>query len=185
MLRVAGLLLCMRSAFILNDPTEESLGHVPTPLLMRRSLRITCLLPLMAGAGAVMVSFAGEVPRRAGGPIPVGDLTLEVATLLVIAMSAACLGTRFTSDGLGGIVAAPIVLALVAASMLLPSDYRLIVGSPTDPRWAEAHDIWRFVLGVAFLAFLYLNRSPGSYKAMSRLRPPGSGLRAIRAMGGK
>lgn len=172
-LRVGALFLCMGAAFVLDDPTEETIGHVPTPLLLRRSLRIALLIPLAAGAWGVLVYFAGEVPRRAGGPVPVGDLTLEAATLLLIGLSAACLGARLTSDRLGGVAAGPVVLALVGAAMFLPYDYKLIVGSASDPRWAEAHDMWRFAFGGAALAFLYLNRSPGGYG-------PISGLRALR-----
>ncbi len=178
-LRVGSLLLCMGAAFVLDDPTEETIGHVPTPLLLRRSLRIALLLPLIAGVWGVLVRLAGEVPRRAGGPMPIGDLTLEAATLLLIALSAACLGAHLTSDRLGGIAAAPIVLAFVGAAMFLPYDYKLIVGSASDPRWAEAHDMWRFAFGGAALAFLYLNRSPGGYRAMSRLRALRTAPRAV------
>jgi hypothetical protein len=178
-LRVGGLLLCMGAAFVLDDPTEESLGHVPTPLVLRRSLRIVLTLPFIAGAWRVLVYFAGEVPRRAGGPMPIDDLTLEAGTLLVIALSASCYGARFTSDRSGGIVAAPIVLAFVGAAMFLPYDHRLIVGSPADPRWVEAHDMWRLAFGGAALAFLYLNRSPGNYGTMSRLRALRTAPRAV------
>jgi hypothetical protein len=178
-LRVGALLLCMGAAFVLDDPTEESIGHVPTPLVLRRSMRIVLILPLIAGAWRVLVYFAGEVPRRAGGPMPVGDLTLEAATLLLIAFSASCLGARLTSDRLGGVAAAPIVLALVAVSMLLPYDYKLIVGSPSDPHWVAAHDMWRFTFGGAALAFLYLNRTPGNYGTMSRLRALRTAPRAV------
>ena len=168
-LRLGGLLICMGAAFVLDDPTEETIGHVPTPLMLRRSMRIALLLPLVATAWGVLVHLGGEVPRRAGGPLPVGDLTLEAATLLLAALAAACLGARLTSDRLGGIAAAPVVLAFVGAALLLPHDYRLFVGSPSDPRWAEAHEMWRFALGAAAAAFLYLNRSPGGYR-MARLR---------------
>jgi hypothetical protein len=178
-LRVGGLLLCMGAAFVLDDPTEETIAHVPTPLVFRRSLRIALFLPLIAGAWRVLVYLAGEVPLRAGGPMPIGDLTLEATTLLLIALSASCLGARLTSDRLGGIAAAPIVLALVAMSMFLPHDYKLIVGSASDPRWAEAHDMWRVAFGGAALAFFYLNKSPGSYGTISRLRALRTAPRAV------
>jgi fluoroquinolone transport system permease protein len=178
-LRVGGLLLCMGAAFVLGDETEETIGYLPTRLLLRRSLRIALLLPLIAGAWGVVVYVAGDVPREAGGPLPIGDLTFEAATLFLVALSAACLGARITSDRLGGVAAAPIVLALVAVSMLLPYDYRLIVGSPGDPRWGAAHGIWRFVFGAAALAFLYLSKSPGGYGRLSRLHVPRTVPRAI------
>lgn len=169
-LRIGALLLCMGSAFILDDPTEDTVGHVPTPLLLRRGLRVVLVLPVVALAWAALVRLAGDVPIRDGGPLPVGDLTLEGATLLLIALSAACLGARLTSDRLGGVVAAPIVLACVAAAMFLPADHKLILSSISDPRWDHVHDLWRFVLLGAGLAFLFLNRSSGSYRTLSRLR---------------
>lgn len=168
-LRVGALMICMGAAFALDDPTEDTLGHVPAPLVMRRGVRLVLLLPFIAVIWMTLLRFVGDVPKRAGGPLPVGDLTLEAAALLLLALSAACLGARFTSDRLGGIAAAPIVLGLVALALFLPPEYRLIV-SITDPRWKDAHEVWRVVLAAAAISFLYLNRSPGSYRTMSRLR---------------
>ncbi len=168
-LRVSALLICMGAAFALDDPTEDTLGHVPAPLVMRRVLRVALLIPFVAVVWMALVQIVGEVSVRDGGPLPVGDVTLEAATLLLISLSAACLSARLTSDRLGGIAAAPIVLALVAAALFLPYNYRLIV-SLSDPRWADAHQTWRVVLAGAAIAFLYLNRSPGAYRTMSRLR---------------
>ena len=169
-LRVAALLICMGAAFVLDDATEETLGHVPTPLLLRRGLRIALLLPLVGIAWLGMLQVAGDVPRKDGGPLPIGDLTIEVSTLLVLALCAACIGARFTSDRLGGIAAAPILLGLVVVAMLLPGDQKMVLGSPGDPRWEDVHEWWRAALGVGLLVFIWLNRSPGAYRPGSRLR---------------
>lgn len=168
-LRVGALLICMGAAFALDDPTEDTLGHVPAPLLLRRGLRLVLLLPFVAVVWMALLQLVGEVSRRDGGPLPVGDVTLEAAALLLLSLSAACLGARFTSDRVGGIAAAPIVLTLVAVALFLPYNYRLIVPT-SDPRWADAHEAWRVVLAGSAIAFLYLNRSPGAYRTMSRLR---------------
>ncbi|MDQ4064584.1 MAG: hypothetical protein M3161_00880, partial [Actinomycetota bacterium] len=168
-LRVAALLVCIGAAFALDDATEDTLSHVPTPLLLRRLLRVALLLPLVGATWFLVVGFAGDVPQREGGPLPIGDLTLEAATLLAIALVAACIGARLTSDRLGGIAAAPILLALVALTMFLPADYRLIV-STGDPRWDDVHETWRWILIVAGAAFVWLNRSVGSYRPGARLR---------------
>lgn len=169
-LRVAALLLCMGAAFVLDDPTEESLGYVPTPLLLRRLLRVGLLLPLLAGAWGVLVHLAGDVSRRDGGPMPVADLTLEVATVVMVALAASSVGARLTSDRLGGIAAAPLVLGIVGAAMLLPYRYRLIVSSASDPRWADAHDLWQWAFVAAVAVFLYVNRAPSIHRAVSRVR---------------
>lgn len=170
-LRLGALLLCMGSAFILDDPTEDTIGHVPTPLLLRRGLRVLLILPVLAFAWTTLVMVAGRVPSRDGGPLPVADLTLEGATLLVIALSAACVGARLTSDRLGGVVAAPIVLGCVAVGMLLPADHKLILTSVADPRWSHVHDLWKFGLMASGAAFLLLNRSSGAAWTLLRLKP--------------
>ena len=169
-LRVAALLICMGAAFVLDDPTEETLGHVPTPLVLRRGLRIALLLPLLAVAWFGLVQLAGDVAPKDGGPLPVGDLTVEVTTLLVVALCAACIGARLASDRLGGIAAAPILLGLVAVAMLLPGDQKMILGSPGDFRWEDAHQWWRGALIGSVVLFMWLNRSPGAYRPRSRLR---------------
>lgn len=169
-LRVAALLICMGAAFVLDDPTEETLGHVPAPLLLRRGLRVALLVPLLAVAWLGLLQLAGDVSPKDGGPLPVGDLTVEVATLFVIALCAACVGERLTSDRLGGIAAAPIVLGLVAVAWLLPGDYKVILGSPRDLRWDDVHEWWRGALIGSSILFAWLNRSPGAYRTGSRLR---------------
>jgi hypothetical protein len=170
-LRVGALLVCMGAAFVLDDVTEETLGHVPTPLFLRRLLRVALLVPLLAVGWFGMLGLAGEVAPRDGGPLPVGDLTVEVATLLAIALCAACVGARLTSDRLGGIAAAPILLGLVAVAMLLPGDYKVILASPGDHlRWDEVHQWWRGALLAGAILFVWLNRSPGAYRPGSRLR---------------
>lgn len=181
-LRFGAMLLCMGGAFILDDPTEETIGHVPTPLVLRRGLRVALLLPILALAWLGLVLLAGRVTTKAGGPLPVADLTLEAATLLAIALCAACLGTRLTSDRLGGVVAAPTVLATVALAMLLPAQYKLLLPSVSDPRWDHVHDLWRIGLIGSLATFLVLNRSPGARWNLSAL-PPKTRLRRREADG--
>lgn len=178
-LRLGALLLCMGAAFVLDDVTEDTIGHVPTPLLMRRALRISLLLPVLAAAWAAMLYLAGDVGAQDGGPMPVGDLTLEATTLFAVALCAACLGARFTSDRLGGTVAAPILLVLAAAAMLLPDNQRMLLGSPDLARWEDAHDWWRAMLVLAVLIFVWLNRSSGSHPRLTRLREAGRTPRAV------
>lgn len=157
-LRIGALLLCMGAAFILDDATEDTIGYVSTPLVVRRVLRVLLVLPTFTLGWTALVHLAGDVAKRDGGPLPVGDLTLEVATLLLIAMVAACLGARFTSDRLGGVVAAPVLLACAGVAMFLPPDRRPLLGSVSDPRWDHVHDLWGWALLGTGLVFLVVNR---------------------------
>ena len=102
--------------------------------------------------------------------MPAADLTLEAATLLAVAFCAASLGARYTSDRLGGVAAAPIVLGLVAIALFLPENQSMILGAPSYARWADAHEWWRVVLVVAIVSFVWLNRTSGSHRSASRMR---------------
>lgn len=160
-LRVAALLICLGAAFALDDPTEDTLAHVPTPLLLRRLLRVVLVVPPALFSWFVCIKLVGPEPKLMGGPIPMDDITLEATAVFLITMAAASLGAIVASDRLGGIVAAPILFVLAAVVLFLPPDHRLIVGDPAEDRWVPAHEAWRNVLLVAGVAFLYWNRDRG------------------------
>jgi len=169
-MRLAGLFICVGAAFILDDPTEDTIGHVPTPLILRRLLRVALALPAAGLLWLLSIGLAGSIPDRYGGPLPVNDLTLEASAVFVVALAASSLGARLASDRLGGIVASPIVLALVAVALFLPEDQRLIIGSPHDPYWDKAHTTWKLALAIGGGAFVFLNGDPGRRVFWRRVR---------------
>ena len=166
-LRVAALLICLGAAFSLDDPTEETIAYVPTPLWMRRLLRVVLVAPIALLYWIVCVKLVGPEPKGMGGPVPMDDITLEATAVFVISMGAASLGAIFASDRLGGIVAAPIILVLALAVVFLPPDHALIVMDPTHERWIPAHDAWRNVLLGAGAGFLLSNRDRGRRRVQS------------------
>lgn len=179
-LRIAALLICLGAAFVLDDPTEDTLSHVATPLLLRRLLRVALVLPVVGIAWIVCVTLVGDQPERLGGPVPFGDITLEAATLFVITMTAASFGALVASDRLGGVVAAPVLFVLAAIVLFLPPDYVLLASDPGSPDWSEAHDRWRYVFGGAVVAFLYFNLDRGRTPILRRLLRRGPSYGEIR-----
>jgi hypothetical protein len=169
-LRIAALLICFGAAFAFDDPAEDALASVPTPLILRRMLRIALVLPFAAGWWFLCLFIAGDVPPEQGGPMPAGDLTLEAGTLLMIAFIAAAFGSLFTSDRLGGVVAAPILIVFVVVGMVLPGEYRLVVAVPADPQWIQAHHDWWRIAWVAGAALLYLSQDRGRYPLRYKLK---------------
>jgi hypothetical protein len=169
-LRLSGLLICLGAAFVLDDPTEDFLGYVPTPLLFRRIVRIALAAPIAGAAWVVCLNLAGDVPNRLGGPLPAAALTLEACTALVLTMTAASFGSLRASDRLGGALAAPILVALIGVAMTLRGSYQLVAGSPADPQWLPAHDRWGRVLVAACAAFVYWNQDRGRLPISRRVR---------------
>lgn len=170
-LRLAALAVCLGAAFALDDPTEDTVGHVPTSPLVRRLVRVALVAPIATLLWLLFVRLTGDVPLELGGPLPVPDLTLEAGTTFVVAMAATSAGARVAADGVGGIVAAPVVLGLAGAGLFLPLHNPLLMGSPSTLPWDHAHDAWRLVLAFAAVAFVVVNRDPGRYRVGWRTRP--------------
>jgi hypothetical protein len=150
-LRVAALLLAVGAAFLLDDPAEESTAHLPTPRWLVRALRVALALPAMALVWAATVRVALP-PRPDPSPYPVGALTLEAGALVAAGLAIAAAAAALVPEGLGGVAAGPVVLALVGAALLLPERFQPFVG-PAHPRWRDAHEQWALA-GAAALALL-------------------------------
>ena len=129
-LRLAAVGICLGAAYVFDDPTEDTIGYVPAPLLFRRVVRMAIAVPVAGAWWLVALTVAGDVPRKLGGPTPAGDLTLEASVMLVAALTAASIGTRRVTDRLGGVVAAPILIGLVIAAFFIPAEYAIVVDSP-------------------------------------------------------
>jgi hypothetical protein len=169
-LRLGVLMACLGASFLLDDRTEDTLGYVPTPLLVRRAVRLALALPVAAAFWWLLIKLAGQVPKEAGGPLPTGGLTREALAVLFIAFAASSLGARLAADRLGGVVGAPLTLGILPVVALVPQARQLVISSPADPLWHHAHNIWVFTFLVAAAAFCYWSGDVGRYSIRSRLR---------------
>jgi hypothetical protein len=169
-LRLSALLLCLGASFLLDDRTEDTVAYVPTPLLLRRAVRIALAFPVAASFWWLSIKFAGQVPKAAGGPLPTAGLTREALAVLVIAFAASSLGSRIAFDRLGGVVGAPLVLGILPLLVVVPQARQLVISSPADPLWQHAHNIWLCIFLVAAAAFCYWSGDVGRYSLRSRLR---------------
>ena len=163
-LRLAATMLCAAAAFVLDDPAAHTLSPSPTPLLLRRLLRTTLLLPLIAALWMIVLRSAGEHIMTA--------LTLELVTMLAITLAAATAATPHIPDGRGGIAAAPALLIIQnAAQLLLPATWTLFAHDAADPAWQASHLRWGLLLAIAVTTFLATSRDPATRHARrARLR---------------
>jgi hypothetical protein len=158
-LRIAAIFLALGTAFVLDDPTEETTGHFPTPRWLRRAVRVGLVAPVVTLAWALLVPLAMRSSVDPG-LFPTGALTLELATLVIGVLAISAASARFVPEGMGGIAAGPILLGLVAAAHYLPERLAVFILDPQAPRWHTAHDVWRVLLLIAIAALLFVSRDP-------------------------
>jgi hypothetical protein len=158
-LRIAALFIALGAAFVLDDPTEETTGHLPTPRWLRRAVRVGLVAPVVALTWALLIPLAMR-SSVATDPFPSGALTVELATLVIGVLAISAASARFVPEGMGGIAAGPILLGLVAAAHYLPERLAVFLLDPQAPRWHAAHDVWRVLLLIAIAALLFVSRDP-------------------------
>lgn len=158
-LRLAALAGAVGAAFVLDDPADRTTTAAPAARLLRRTVRVSLLVPLAALWWTVVLLLPGVVD---GKPVldglPLVGITVEAAALLGVALGAAALGGQ-TGDG--GVAGALAVLAGALLTHLPPRPYRLAV-TPDDPAWDSVHDVWAGLVLVAVVAFVAAGRDQGA-----------------------
>lgn len=169
-LRIAMVLVAVGAGFALDDPARETTAHLPVSLLFRRTLRVGLMAPAI---GLLWLVLVGLALRTGGGQgFPLGALTIEMAALVVTALAASAGAERFVPEGLGGVVAGPLVLGVMLAALLVPERFALLVGDPADLRWDGAHERWLVGLCAALLVLVHWSGDPGRARLLRRRRTP-------------
>jgi len=147
--RFAALVICLGTAFVLEDDAVATVASVPSPLLFRRTVRLAFALSLVAVSWAALLWYGNAVEHSR-------------PTLELVAMVAVTLGVAASFDG---VAAASALLALFGAAWLLPEGLSLFAdGAAAGRRW------WLVVaLGVA--GVLCGSRDPGRRRLGARIRP--------------
>jgi hypothetical protein len=175
------LLAALALSFAFDDPAAETSDPTPSPLRIRRSLRLLVSLApwatlvavvLLAGAWKmepVMVLSAELDPFE----FPVGRLILEAATVASWGLATAAILTS-RSDDEPGKIASGAVLVLYAAAWMVPERWKPWA-HPTDSRWVAALPWWWVALGVGLVvvvAFGWDSRKGGGWGRLFRRYGP-------------
>ncbi|HWD42487.1 MAG TPA: ABC transporter [Actinomycetota bacterium] len=166
-LRIAMVTGALGWAFLLDDPSEPTTEGVAGSLLLRRALRVALLLPATAAWWVAVVWRIRAVYPTVS--LPIAAFTLEAAALLAITMALAAAGSRLAPERRGGVVAAPALLALTSAALLLPAQVTPYA-QPGSAAWDDAHQRWALLLGLALASFAAASRDPAHRRLPSRLR---------------
>jgi fluoroquinolone transport system permease protein len=166
-LRISALLFALGAAFLLDDPARPITDHLPTPLWFHRILRLTLTVPLAAALWVINVWLA-RLTDPGLQPLPIGDVTLEAASLVALSVALAAGLARFVPDGTGGVAAGPAILVLVGSALFLPAHLELFPMEAVDPRWHGAHDLWRWVLVGSLGGLAWASLDPGRPRLLRR-----------------
>ena len=161
-LRGVTVVLALGAAFLLDDPAAGTLEASPTSLAWRRAARLTAAV-LLVGApwsGSIMTA------QLQGADLPVAGLTLELATMVTLALAGAAGLIRWADAREPGVLAVPLVAGIALALFQVPESWALLVHP--GPAWVPAHQRWALLLGVAVVLLFLCNRDP----ATARRRRP-------------
>jgi hypothetical protein len=131
LIRISAACTALGAAFLLDDPATRSTPTVPTPRLARNLVRVAVAAPAIAlWWGALLTLAQAMTDRPHATHLPAAALTLEAATLATTALALAAAARRHTADGNTGVIAAPTLVVLAAATRFLPRKVALT----TTPR---------------------------------------------------
>ena len=163
-LRCAGMAGGLGAAFVLDDPAAATIEVVPVSRLARTLSRLAITLPWFAAWWIADLTLI----RLVFGPevfavLPLRDLSVEAATLTVLAVALSSPRRRGSSAPIGGGPASPMLVALGCLTLWLPDQFR-----PPPALWPVLRS---GVLAAAVIAVLIFSaewtrpRRPGYHRA--------------------
>lgn len=160
LLRCSMVIMALGAAFVLDDPTGRTTEAVPVSRAWVSMLRCLAAVTALGAAWTVQLAVAPlAVPAEARAALPSASLTLEPVTVVAWALVLGSLGARFTAEGSGGVLAAPGMVLVVIAVMLLPEEAAPFA-QPQSEGWERSRWIWTAALGAGVLGLGLLLREP-------------------------
>ena len=163
-LRFAVLVAALGAGFLLEDPAETWLAATPTPLAVRRLVRIGLVVPPLIVWWLVLARWASslfdDVPRQA--------LTLELAAMVGVSLGAAAFPDRGLPAARRGVLGAGAVLVLAATALIAPVTLTLFLPTPDHPGWDASHLRWAAVGALAITTVALTSRDPARRRRGAR-----------------
>jgi hypothetical protein len=155
-LSIAGAAVAATSAFVLDDPATSTLDAAPTSLPRRRIQRAT-----FAGVTIAMwwIMAATITSVRSSTDLSVTSRTLELGTLVAIALAGSAAASAVGDRTTGGIAGAVFVGVWFALSLLPPSRWLPFLAHP-DAAGGRTQSL--LVLGCALTLLTTASRDPVS-----------------------
>jgi hypothetical protein len=149
---LAGLALAFWAGFLFDDVAADTVRQVPTPLLLRRAIRVVVALPVLALAwvGLVWYGSSWEIA---------GTLTAGFVAQVAVALSLSAVGVTVIDVDRGGLFAAGgVFLVFIAAPLLMRGG--ILAPVPVERTWALLYGRWIATTAVAVGVLLLASRDP-------------------------
>jgi hypothetical protein len=162
--------LCLSAAFFLDDPTAETVGGTPTPLLLRRGVQIVLGLPALFAIWGAILAYAGFEELHPA-------MWVEFAGMLALTLALAAIGARIIGSERAGMFAAPALMLVLVVSAFVSARWRPLPLDPIGTGWFDMYGRWTIALVVSSAVFLIAGRDPARAnpirrKALGVLRHP-------------
>jgi hypothetical protein len=165
-------------SFLLREPGRDLATSFPAPGWLAAAARLALAVPVIAATACVQFGLASSASRGAPpgamafpGRVPWLALSAELTAWCAVTTAAAALVARSRWDSLGGAVAAPAALALIAALGYWPPH---LLPAPTDGAeqlsWQHAHQAWALLVLAGTAAACWASRDRWSRPRVARWR---------------
>ncbi len=155
-MQTAAILLAGGAGFALDDPATETLAASPTPLLLRRSLRLLVMVPPVMVLWGLLLRWQGTE-----GSAESVALTILFAGLMGLSLAVAGVAGRTTwLPGRGGLAAPPAILVMVFLSGAIPRRWRPLPLGDVPGGWTQIYIRWAAAAAVGTLVLLMSSSDP-------------------------
>lgn len=163
-LRGVAVLLAAALALAVDEAGAALLDASPTPLRQRLAARLL----VCAAAATPLWAAALAAAAARGATVPVGALTVELAALVAVGLVAPAALRRWARVAQPALVTGPLLLAGLLGAAHLPAGAALLVSTPLDPAWADAHLRWSLLLLGALAGLALAARDPATARTSHR-----------------
>ncbi len=150
----AGIALAVWAGFLFDDAASSTVQSAPTPLLLRRGVRVLLAVPVLALAWTGLLWYA-DVWHLAG------TLTAGFVAQVSVALGFGALGGVVVGRDRGGLLA---VAGLVAVFVAVPLVMRggILWSDPFHTGWTYHYGRWIATSAVALCLLLLASRDPAA-----------------------
>lgn len=158
----AGIALAVWAGFLFDDVASSTVRSAPTPLLLRRGVRMLLVLPVLALVWTGLLWYA-DVWQIAG------TLTAGFVAQVSVSLGFGALGVVVVGDDRGGLLA---LAGLIGVFMAVPLVMRggILWSDPFHEGWTYHYGRWIATSAVAFVLLVLASRDPAARGARAGVR---------------